>query len=136
MATFKTDWNSSDYVNYQDFNRIESNTNEIREKFVKHGYPIPTLTIKTNRISTSIDYLSDMNRIEQNVDMIRANTFTPSGYIEYLLWFYKTWYRSSALSFSDLNRIETNLELLNNIADGIEANMKYPGMYTCGEGGI
>lgn len=128
MITPKTNWNSEDYYNAVDLNRVEANTQFVADYLASIDYSIPLSTIKTNRDITSIDLISSINRIEGNLDSIRANSVTPPGYIAM-----KVWTNKSKFNYEDANRYENNLVLLYKWAQLINDSYKHCGIFNCGE---
>lgn len=130
----KVNWTSNDYCNAEDLNRIESNTVEVVNRIDALGYAIPQLTTITDRDNTHIDFISSINRIETNIDTIKDNFFTPSGYQDS-----KTWSVGIGFTFQDANRLESNLNLLYILAQAVQNNIIYCGTFSSGsewEGGL
>lgn len=130
MITPKTDWTSDDYHNAEDLNRVEYNTQFVAEFLENIGYTIPLDTVITNRTIDYIDFISSINRVEQNLDSIRENFITPPGYEPM-----KTWTNKMGFSYKDANRLENNLELLYEWAKNVYENLKYCGTFYAGEEG-
>ncbi|SDM17254.1 hypothetical protein SAMN05443253_102160 [Bacillus sp. OK048] len=111
MATpldFKTDWAPTDYYNFSDLNRLESNIEAVRSYIVTTlGIPIPTITVKKSRTLTSTDYLSDLTRIESNIETIRLNYKTPPTYRGTMFW-----NKGQPFSYREANRLEINTKLI------------------------
>lgn len=131
---FKTDWAPLDYLNYGDLNRIERNTKYIAQYLAGLQYNIQIGTTKTGRDVTSIDLLSDINRIENNVEAIKTGFLIPPNYQGK-----KTWTIGMGFDYSDMNRLETNLSLLYKWKNIAIDNLIYCGTFDCGmqwEGGL
>lgn len=128
--TPKTNFTKDDYYNYSDFNRVENNTEELRNYLVSLGYRIPQLNIKKDRDNTHIDFLSSINRIENNIEIIKNNFVKPPWYLK------KTWIFGAGFSFIDANRIERNLDQLMSYGEKLEKSFIYSGQINCGQGGI
>lgn len=128
MITPKVNWNSNDYYNFADLNRVESNIQFVADYLVSMGYAIPLEAIVTNRDMLSIDFVSSINRVERNLDSIRANLITPPTYQDM-----KVWSKGMGFNFDDANRYERNLLLLYKWADLIAQSFKYCGTFNCGE---
>lgn len=124
----KTDWTSNDYYNYADINKVESNIKIVANYLESIGYKIPLEDIVANRDMLSIDFLSSINRVERNLDSIRANMITPPSYEEM-----KVWTNKIGFDFNDANRYEKNLLLLYKWAELIKDSFKYCGTFSCGE---
>lgn len=128
--TPKFDWTSADYLNVADFNRIENNTQEVANYLNSIQYVIPALTVVTNRTNTYSDYISSINRIEQNLEKIRTNFITPPGYGATEVWVVR-----KGLDFTDVNRLEYNLKLLMDYGLLVFQSFRHCGAYTCGDQG-
>jgi hypothetical protein len=100
----KTNWVSTDAINFADFNRLEDNIIILRNFIIAISYSIPTITTETGRTKTFLEYLSSINRIESNLQTIRNNSFTPSGYGGTV-----TWSLGVGFSFAQANRLENNV---------------------------
>jgi hypothetical protein len=129
--THKLDWLVTDFMNYSDMNRIEDNINQVASYIRSFQFKIPTITVKTNRDNTSIDYLADINRVEGNLETIRLNFATPSGYLGA-----KTWTKTMGFDFNDAIRLEQNTQMLMAAIENLVASFRYCGTIACGEGGI
>lgn len=123
----KENWQASDFFNYQDLNRIESNLVEVENTLRSIHYRIPTLISRYDRDITSVDYISSINRIEYNLDTIQTNFVTPIGWREK-----KDWEVGDGFSFDDVNRIESNILKLKDLSHLAAKNFKYCGTMTCG----
>lgn len=122
----KTNWTSQDYYNFEDLNRVESNTEYIKELLKLLEYNI-NLIIERNRDMTRIEFAESFNRIESNIDLIKV--YRPKSWIDPKLdWIYDT-----PFSYVDANRLERNLLLLYNYTKGNIDNFRYCGAYICGE---
>lgn len=126
----KTDWTSLDYYNYGDLNRIENNTAEVAAFLESIQYQVPELTVVTNRDKKSIDFISSINRVENNIEQLKDAFITPPGYQSK-----KVWEVGKGFSHQDANRLENNLKLLYKWAHLAKENLKYCGTFYCGEDG-
>jgi hypothetical protein len=129
-TTPKTDWDVSDYYNYSDLNRVESNTEYIKDELVALGYSPTLSTITTTRTNASIDFYDDINRVESNIKALADASYTP------LTWETpKTSWVSviDPFDYSDANRLENNLSNLKTMVENIEAELEYCGILICGE---
>lgn len=124
----KLDWNASNYINYPDWNRIENNIFELYTYLnsIQYTVPLPSAT-NTTRTVSSIDYLSSINRIENNLDAIRLAFINPVGYLGK-----KTWTVGKGFDFNDANRLETNVKQLYDLGFTTFQNYRYCGTQTCG----
>ncbi len=100
----KTNWVSTDAINFADFNRLEDNIIILRNFIIAISYSIPAITSETGRTKTFLEYLSSINRIESNLQTIRNNSFTPSGYGGAV-----TWSLGLGFDFAQANRLENNV---------------------------
>lgn len=129
MIPPKTDWTKDDYYNAEDLNRVEANTQYVVEYLQSIDYDVQLGEVKTGRDIRSIDFISDINRVEDNLESIRSRLgFIPPNYRAKKIWNNRT-----GFSFEDANRYERNLELLYKWAQLIYESYKYCGEFTCGE---
>ncbi len=129
MITPKTDWTSKDYYNAEDLNRVEANMGFIVDYLHSIDYPIELGEIVTDRNMLDIDFVSSINRVEDNLESIRsAIRIISPGYGPQ-----KTWTNKMGFDFNDANRYEKNLELLYKWAQLIYESYKYCGTFVCGE---
>lgn len=130
----KIDWAEDDYHNFEDMNRIESNTVAVADYLASIHYNMPAITAVTNRNTLSIDFISSINRIENNIEAIKNAFATPSGYLPK-----KTWLVGMGFNWQDANRLEQNLKLLYEWGLIAKENQIYCGTFSCGtewEGGL
>ena len=79
--TPKTDWNSTDYVNASDFNRIEENTQDIADLIGTYK-ATPSLTgVKTDWANTDFPYYDQLNKIESNIETCGLSHGKPTEWI-------------------------------------------------------
>lgn len=128
--TPKINFTHEDYYNYSDFNRVENNTRELRDYLNSLGYNIPSLNIIQDRDNRYIDFLSSINRIENNIEIIKNNFIEPPWYAK------KDWIFGIGFSYMDANRIERNLDQLMSYGKKLEKSFIYSGQINCGQGGI
>ena len=128
MIPPRTNWTSEDYYNAEDLNRVEANTQFVAEYLNSIDYMLTLEEIKTGRDIFSIDFISSINRVEGNLDSIRANIITPPGYGPM-----RVWTNRIGFDYRDANRYEGNLELLYKWAHLIFDSYKYCGEFVCGE---
>jgi hypothetical protein len=134
IITPKRNWTADDYYNDDDLNRVEANTQYIAEYLKDMDYLMPKLTIKTDRDMRSIDFISSINRVENNLDEVKNNFITPIGWQNK-----KIWSLGKGFDFTDANRLENNLYLLYSLAKIAKENIIYSGTFNCGtdwEGGL
>jgi hypothetical protein len=131
MATYKTDWNSDNFINYSDWNRIESNILDLANYLNSIQYAAPVPTVVTNRTVRSIDFLSSINRIENNLEALHvAFGMSPPGYLDH-----KTWTVGQGFTFEDANRLENNTQIIRTYGDLIVKSFRRSGAFTCGDQG-
>jgi hypothetical protein len=127
----KTDWTESDYINFWDFNRIEQNTIDLRNYLNNLFFLIPDIVTIVNRTNYSFDYLSSINRIEGNLELMKSLLAAP------LEWQpTKLWKVGMGFTFEDANRLENSLLLLADLGKLAYKNYQHCGTVTCGEGGL
>lgn len=130
--TPKTDWNATNAINYGDFNRIENNILELQTYLVSIQYAAPTPTAtNTTRTVTSFDYISSINRIENNLDAIRQAFITPAGYLSM-----RTWSVGTKFDYNDANRLESNTKSLLDLGMNVYQSFRYSGSFVCGSDGM
>lgn len=123
----KTDWNSEDYYNFEDLDRVENNTQVVAE-LIKLFDTIPDLEINTNRDIKSIEFAESLNRIENNIKILGERRILPGWISPKIDWEY-----NQRFSYVDANRLERNLELLYKHYKGNSKLFRYCGAYICGE---
>lgn len=126
----KTDWTSEEYYNLEDFNRVEINTQFLKDYLARIGYKTKDLEFIIDRNYNNIDFLSSINRIENNIENIKNSFITPPNYLGN-----KAWTFGLGFSYVDANRLEKNLEQLYFWAQKTEESFLYCGQINCGEGG-
>jgi hypothetical protein len=129
--SYKTNWLSTDFLSASEMNRIENNINLLAIHLRSIQYQIPSLEVKTNRTRVSIDYLSDINRIEQNLEVLRLRFLTPPNYLEA-----KVWTKVKTFDYNDANRLEANTQLMREYADRVVSSFRYCGAINAGGGGV
>jgi hypothetical protein len=129
--TPKLDWTISNFINFDDFNRIENNILELYTylQSIQYTVPLPSAT-NTTRTVSSIDYLSSINRIENNLDAIRLAFINPIGYLGK-----KTWTVEMNFDYMDANRLEGNTNTLLSLGVLVYQSFRYCGTFSCGESG-
>lgn len=130
----KINWTSEDYYNAEDLNRVEANTQFVAEYIKGMQYNIPEIAIRTDRDMLAIDFIDSINRVEDNLDIVRKKFITPMGYENK-----KVWKLGKTFSYLDANRLERNLLRLYELALIVEDNLIYCGTFSTGtewEGGL
>ena len=124
----KTDWNSNDEYNFDDLNRVENNTAEVAAFLESIQYKVPPLTVVTNRDKKSIDFISSINRVENNIEQLKDAFITPPGYQGK-----ETWTVKKGFSYKDANRLENNLKLIYEWAHRVKESYRYSGTFNSGQ---
>ena len=128
--TPKIDWDSADYYNFGDLNRVESNTQEIANMIGSYGYTPSLISVITDRDNTRIEFYDDLNRVESNILLLKDSTYTPTDFETP-----KTNWRSASdvFDYNSANRLENNLLRLYNMVNNIIDYFAYCGATTCGQ---
>lgn len=128
MITPKTDWRPDDYENYTDWNRQNSNIQYISEMLREFGYAIDYTHMEEADDST-IPLLALINTLEGNLAKIEACGITlPLGWD-----LSKVWVSGQGPAYTDWNRWERNMALLEEMATRIAAAWYYSGDLYAGE---
>jgi len=113
-----TNWSSSSYFNYTDWNRIEGNCDAIVAFLLTCGYTVPITTISNRSDGSYLDFYDSLNRIENNIWAIFAcYNVAPVGWVTPKT----SWSYDQPFSYADTNRIEGNILALYNMVVGIIA---------------
>ena len=119
-----TSWIASNYYNFGDLNRIESNTTYINNALTRMGYSLSLAAQITNRTMSSFDFYDSVNRIENNILLLEAGLgFTPTGWVTPII----NWTYGAPFSYTDANRLEVNLNGMYNNINNINAEVLYAG---------
>ena len=129
--TPKLDWLTTDSINAADWNRIESNMQEVVTYLNSIQYPIAAITTVTDRTQTYVDTLTSINRIESNLDSIRVAFLTPPGY-----GVAETWTSGKGFDNLDAIRLENNIKLLMDYGLLVYQSFRYCGAALCGDMGV
>lgn len=130
----KLNWKDTDKYNAADFNRVENNTVEVANRLNDLMYLISLGATNTGRDTSYIDFISSINRIENNIDIIKNGFLSPPGWQDK-----KTWSVGMGFDYKDANRLENNLFLLYSWSQIAKDNLIYSGTFNCGadwEGGL
>jgi hypothetical protein len=129
-VTPKTNWNTNDFYNFTDFNRVESNTIEICDFVDSFDFRPQIGSTKTDWDNKDIPFFDDLNRIEQNIAIIRNTSSAPEGWTAP-----KTnWNSLDGFDFNDANRLERNLVQLYDMFANIKKAVLFCGTFSCGGG--
>ena len=128
--TPKTNWNSDDYYNFGDLNRVEGNSDAVADVIDYYSGVKPTLTgLVTNRDNTRFEYYDDLNRIENNVIVLKTASYEPPGWITPVT----DWASGDPFDYVDANRLEVNLLALYTLVCNIRDYIPYCGTFACGQ---
>lgn len=127
-STPRTNWNSEDYFNVVDRNRIEGNTDYVADLVSVWGNKPSVVNIKTDWAINDFGFYDDILKIETNINVIKDYMATPNGYIDPV--------SSLPLDYNRLNIIENDLILLKTMTERIEQQFLYIGQFVCGEASI
>lgn len=125
----KMDWTSVDVYLAADLNRVESNTQYIRDEVIASGYTVPELTYKTDWKQEDILFNDDFNRIEGNIKTIADVYFTGADWEEM-----KTdWVPMDSVGYAFANRVERNLKILYDILNAMRRQYVRLGVCRAGQ---
>jgi len=125
----KTDWTSEDYFNAEDLNRIENNTLEVINFLRSIQFDAPDVVTVIDRNIQNVEFLSSINRVEQNIEETRKAFLVPNvpGIRP------ATWTIGRTFDYRDANRLENNLKLMRRYAQLAKEGIVYCGTFVCGE---
>ncbi|WP_424766292.1 hypothetical protein [Paenibacillus sp. sgz302251] len=126
----RIDWTAQNFINADDFNAIEWNGETVKQFLESIQYEMPALTTVTNRTQASVDFLTSINRIENNLDAIRSAFLTPPSYQPK-----KVWTLGKGFNNNDAIRLEQNIKLLMDYGLLVYQSFRYCGATICGDGG-
>lgn len=99
----KTDWVSTDKINFSDFNRIKNNIAYLKDKAYELYVPFSFTDMGEDKVSYSeFPYADEFNNLERNLDAFKDNL--------YPFWSGETkeWVENQYTpTYEDLNRIES-----------------------------
>ena len=109
----KTDWKSSDYFNFEDYNRIKANLQYLRDLSIE-VYPSFNLSDMGNdKIEDDGIYADEYNLFESNLEKLKACTYPFSTGTQ------KTYKANNKTpDYAEHNRIESACLLMKNNIDG------------------
>lgn len=114
----KIDWDSEDYLNYTDLNRIEGNITTILYliSFIKTTLTQTAITDRTNLI---FEYADSINRIEQNILDIKDHLYEPPNWETPIT----DWTSGERPNYLDIRRWESNIQELYDMVKNIINNL-------------
>ncbi|HCX63440.1 MAG TPA: hypothetical protein DHU59_13525 [Clostridiales bacterium] len=125
---FKLDWTQLSYYNAEDLTRVESNVQSVADLLEEMAY-IPELqAVKDDWNMQNLPTLTQINRIESNIDALRQSFYTPVGWEDR-----KTWIIGMKFNWEDALRFERNLNLLQQLIGLVKDSMKYAGTFVSGQ---
>ena len=130
-----TDWDgvttNRKYYNFGDLNRVENNTEYLKDTFLSvAGYVTTITTILKTRNNTRFEFYDDINRVESNILALKEASYEPVGWITPKT----TWQDLDLFDYNDANRLEQNLSALKLMIENIEAGLLWCGVVICGGG--
>lgn len=116
----KTDWESTDYFNLTDYNRIKNNIAYLRELALEVFVDFPFEDMGDDKSSYSeYPYADEFNAMENNLESMRENTFLFDDSEP------KQWYENQRTpNYEDFNRLERACLLFYNGFNGIKENKR------------
>ena len=116
----KTDWESTDYFNLTDYNRIKNNIAYLRELALEVFVDFPFEDMGDDKSSYSeYLYADEFNAMENNLESMRENTFLFDDSEP------KQWYENQRTpNYEDFNRLERACLLFYNGFNSIAENKR------------
>ena len=132
IDSLKRDWSATDYYNFEDLNRVEKATEAVSNQVIALYGEVLAITILTNRTESTIEFADDLNRVENNIYLLKQTFPNPEAYQNS-----KTnWTYNSSFSFLDANRLEGSLyDMWYHVENNI-TNRPYCGQFTTGQEGV
>ena len=98
----KTNWVSTDFFNFSDYNRIKNNIQYLRELSISLFYDVPYEEMGDDKNSyTQYPYADEFNAMEQNLENMREYAFLYDNADM------RTWYDNAPTpNYEDFNRLE------------------------------
>lgn len=124
----KLDWTQWDYYNAEDLVRVEANTQFVSDYLATMGYMANLQSVKTDWTMQYFPTLTQINRIESNIDSLKNCFYGPEGWEAK-----KTWIAGMKFSWEDALRYEKNLHLLTQVINLIKDSTRYAGTFSAGE---
>ncbi len=124
----KMNWARYDYYNAADLVRVEANTQYIADMLIDMGYIPDVGAIKADWEMTDFPYLSEIKRVDINIDELKNCFYAPDGWENK-----KDWDTNKTFSYVDANRFEKNLYLLDYIIELLKDGTIYSGTFYSGQ---
>lgn len=114
----KTDWVSTDYVNYSDYNRIKNNIEYLRDLSLELFPDFPFEDMGDDKNSyAQYPYADEFTALEDNLESLRQNTFLFDDANA------KEWYDNMPTpTYEDFNRLERACLLFYNGFNNVSKN--------------
>jgi hypothetical protein len=112
------------YFNIEVINRIESNCEYLEEQLNSYGYTISIIT-KTDWETSDFPYLTEINRIRDNVNALLEAYYTQDDSPDITYW--------NSLNWEDANSLEENLKNIYDLLELMAENFKYAGTFYAGQ---
>jgi hypothetical protein len=129
-TTPKIDWTPSDYYNYSDLDRVESNTEYLKDELESIGYEPNISTLVTSRNYTDLVFFDVMNRIEGNIKSLADCSYNPLGWKNPKVDWASV---IDNFDYNVANRLESNLINLKEMINDIKEETLFCGTYYCGD---
>jgi hypothetical protein len=129
--TPKIDWQSQDYYNSDDLNRVEIDSASMAELLSDFNGILISLSSITTRDMTRIEYFDSMNRVEGNIQTLADNFYEPIGWEAPRT----NWASGNRFYWRDARRLERNLLLLYTLFLQAVESLRYCGTFYAGEEG-
>lgn len=126
--TPKTDWDGSDYTNFEDLNRVENNTQYVYEKLLQYGYYATAPILKT-WVDGEPVFNDDLNRMENNIKQLAEAYFTNDEFQQLKI----DWETLDPVDFNFNNRVEKDLEILDMLINSMSKYFVKCGVAKCGQ---
>lgn len=124
----KINWTRHDYYNAADLVRVEANVQYIKDILADMGYLPDIDTIRADWEMTDFPYLSEIKRVDINIDELKNCFYAPDGWENK-----KDWDTNKTFSYIDANRFEKNLYLLDYIIGLLKDGTIYSGTFYSGQ---
>ena len=120
---------ANDYVNFDDLNRVENNTQWVADKLIEYNYYFKPIVTKTDWNMQDIVYFNDLNRIENNIKTLQEAYYVSDDF--------KTpktdWKTLDPVDFNFNNRIEKDIDIINNLIDSMSKYFIHCGVCNAGQ---
>ena len=106
-------YRDTDYLNYNDLNKVENELKQENEKLTKLNPSTPTFSSKEWK-ENDFPYIQEIDRIERGVNELAKNYYEPEGWQECKTWLEgnETSQVIKSFSYKDINRWINNYNLI------------------------